>query len=167
MSLSEPEKTPDVPALPIARKQRNSNVFPAMPSPTKDCGSKRTFVDNELSSNAWKTSRTTPPTKVTDDPFIDDDRKPPSKLVPIGDKKIHEQTLIPVTTKMINSAVSEDNQFVLKDGHPLNLVKVVGAIVHYHEYWNNDVIGIEDGTGKIQEVLARCQNLECSGVREL
>jgi hypothetical protein len=42
--------------------------------------------------------------------------------------------------KMINSAVSEDNQFVLKDGHPPHLVKVVGAIVHYHEYWNNDVI---------------------------
>jgi hypothetical protein len=29
------------------------------------------------------------------------------------------------------------------------------------------VIGIEDGTGKIQVVLARCQNLECSSVKEL
>ena len=65
---------------------------------------------------------------------------------------------------MINSAVSEDNQFVLKDGRPLHLVKVVGAIVHYHEYWNNNVIRIEDGTGKIRVVLARCHNLECSGV---
>jgi len=55
----------------------------------------------------------------------------------------------------------------LKDGRPLHLVKVVGAVVHYHEYWNNDVIGIEDGTGKIRVVLARCQNLECSGVKEL
>jgi len=64
---------------------------------------------------------------------------------------------IPVTTKMINSAVSEDNQFVLKDGRPLHLVKVAGAIVHYHEYWNNDVIGIEDGTGKNRVVLAHCQ----------
>ena len=167
MSSSKPERTPDVPSSPIARKQRNSNAFPVTPSPTKDCGSKRPFVDNEPSSNTWKTSRTTPPTKVTDDPFIDDDRKPPSKSVPIRDKKIHEQTLIPVTTKMINSAVSEDNQFVLKDGRPLHLVKVVGAVVHYHEYWNNDVIGIEDGTGKIRVVLARCQNLECSCVKEL
>ena len=75
--------------------------------------------------------------------------------------------LIPVTMKMINSAVSEDNQFVLKDGRPLHLVKVVGAIVHYHEYWNNDVIGIEDGTGKIRVVLARCHNLECSGVSSI
>jgi len=94
----------------------------------------------------------TPPTKVTDDPFIGDDRKPPSKSVPLRDKKINEQTLIPVTMKMINSAVSEDNQFVLKDGRPLHLVKDVGAVVHYHEYWNNDVIGIEDGTGKIRVV---------------
>jgi len=104
---------------------------------------------------------------VTDDPFIDDERKPPSKSVPIGDKKTNEQTLIPVTTKMINSAVSEDNQFILKDGCPHHLVKVVGAIVHYHIYWNNDGIGIEDDTGKIRVVLARCQNLECSGVKEL
>ena len=109
----------------------------------------------------------TPPSKVTDDPFIDEDRKPPSKSVPIGDKKTHEQTLIPVTTKMIKSDVSEDNQFVLKDGRSLYLVKVVGAVVHYHEYWNNDVIGIEDGSGKIRVVLAHCQNLECSGVKEL
>jgi hypothetical protein len=125
MSSSEPEKTPNVPSSPIARKHRNLNAFPVTPSPTKDCGGKRPFVENEPSSNAWKTSRTTPPSKVTDDPFIDNDRKPPSKSVPIGDKKTHEQTLIPVTTKMINSAVSEDNQFVLKDGRSLHLVKVL------------------------------------------
>ncbi len=128
--LYEPEKTPDVPLSPIARKQPDSNAFPVTPSPMKDCGSKRPFVDNEPSSNARKTSRTTPPTKVTDDPFIDDEKKPPSKSVPIGDKILHEQTLIPVTTNMINSAVSENNQFVLKDGRPLHLVKVMGAIVH-------------------------------------
>jgi len=167
MSSSEPERTPDVSSSPIARKQCYSNAFPVTPSPMKDCGSKRPFIDNEPSFNAWKMSRTTPPTKVTDDPFIDNDRKSPSKSGSIRDKKIHEQMLIPVTTKMINSAVSEDNQFFLKDGCLLHLVKVVGAVVHYHEYWNNDVIGIEDGTGKIRIVLVRCQNLECSGVKEL
>ncbi len=80
-------KTPAVPSLPVARKQSNSNVFPVTPYPTKDCGSKQPSVDNEPSFNAWKTSHTTPPTKVTDDSFIDN-RKPPSKSVPIGDKKI-------------------------------------------------------------------------------
>jgi len=75
---------------------------------------------------------------------------------------------VPFFNSNFNQA-SEDNQFVLKDGHPLHLVKVVGAVVHYHEYWNNDVIGIgiEDGNGKFRVVLARCQNLECSGVKEL
>jgi hypothetical protein len=110
MSLSEPKKTPDMPASPIARKQSDSNAFPVTPSLMKDCGSKRSSIDNEPPSNAWKTSHMTPPTKVTDDPFIDD-RKPPSKSVPIGDTKTYEKTLIPVTTKMIHSAVIESNHF--------------------------------------------------------
>ncbi len=133
MSLSKSEQTPDGRSSPIAKKQSNLNAFPVTPSPTKDCGSKRPFVNNGPPFNAWKKSCTTPPTKVTDDPFIND-RKPPSKSVPIGDKKTHGQILITVTTKMINSVVSEYNQFVLKDECPLHLVKVVGAIVHYHEY---------------------------------
>ena len=48
--------------------------------------------------------------------------------------KKYNKTLIPVTIKMVNSAVSECNQFVLKDGCQLHLIKVVGVIVHYHEY---------------------------------
>ena len=146
MRLTEPKKTPDVPSSPIARKHSDSNVFPVTPPPTKDCGSKRLSVDNEPSFNNRKTSHPTHPTKVLDDPFIDN-RKPPSKSVPIGGKTAQNKTLIPVTTTMINSAVSECDQFVLKDGHQLYLVKVIGAIVHYHEYWNNFIIEIEDGTG--------------------
>jgi hypothetical protein len=113
MSSSEPKKTPDMPSSPIARKQSDSNALPVTPSPTKDCGSKRPSVDNEPPSNTWKTSRTILPTKVVDDPFIDD-RKPPSKSVLIGDTKTHDKTLIPVTTQMIHSAVSESNQFFFK-----------------------------------------------------
>ena len=108
MSLFEPEKTPDVLSLPVARKQLDSNVLLVTPSPMKDCGSKQPSVDNEPSFNAWKTSRTTPPMKATDDPFIDN-KKPSSKSVPIGDKTTHSHTLIPVTTKMLKSAVSECN----------------------------------------------------------
>ena len=81
------------------------------------------------------------------DPFIDD-RKPPSKSVPIGDKK-HTKKVIPVTTKMVNSDVSECNQFVLKYGCQLYLVKFVGAIMHYHKYWNNFIMEIENETGRI------------------
>ncbi len=82
---------------------------------------------------------------MTDDPFIDD-RKPPSKLVPIGDTKT-QKTRIPVTKKMIHSTVSESNQYFLKDGRHLHLVKVVGELVHYHKFWDNFIMEIEDGTG--------------------
>ena len=109
MSSSEPEKMPDMPSSPIARKQSDSNALPVTPSPTKDCDNKHPSIDNEPLSHAWKTSRMTPPTKVTDDPFFDE-RKPPSKSVHIGDTKTHDKTLIPVTTKMIHS-VSESNHF--------------------------------------------------------
>ncbi len=111
MSLSEPEKTPDLPPLPVARKQSDSYALPVTPSLTRHCGSKRPSIDNEPLSHDWKTLRTTPPTKVTDDPFIDERKPPGTLLVRIGDMKTHDNTLIPVTTKMIHSAVSESNHF--------------------------------------------------------
>ncbi len=111
MSLSEPEKTPDLPSPPVARKQSDSYGLLVTPSPTKDGGSKRPSIDNESFSHDWKTLCTTPPTKVTDDPFIDDRKPPATLLVRIGDTKSHDKTLIPVTTKMIHSAVRESNHF--------------------------------------------------------
>jgi hypothetical protein len=166
MSSFEPEKTPDMPSSPIARKQLDSNAFPVTPSPTKDCGSKCPSVDNEPPSHDWKTSRMAPPTKVMDDPFIDD-RKSPSKSVRIGDTKTHDKMLFPVTKKMIHSAVSESNQFFLKDGRHLHLVKVVGALLHFHKFWKNFIMEIEDGTGQMRVVLLRPQCFECSGAVEL
>ena len=72
MSSFEPEKTPDMPSLPVARKQSDLNALHVTLSPTKDCGSKRPSIDNEPPSHDWKTLCTTPPTKVMDDPFIDE-----------------------------------------------------------------------------------------------
>ncbi len=110
MSLFEPEKTPDMPLLPVARKQSDSNAFPVTPSPTKDCDSKCPSVDIEPPSHDRKTPRMTPPIKVRDNPFIDE-RKSPSKSTRFGDTKTHNKMLIPVTTKMIHSAVSESHFF--------------------------------------------------------
>ena len=84
------KKKPDVLSLPAARKQSDSSVLLITPSSTKDCGSNRPSVNNKPSFNAWKTSRMTPPKKVTNHPFIDD-RKPSSKSVPIGDKTTHSR----------------------------------------------------------------------------
>ncbi len=111
MSSSEPENMPDLPSSPVARKQSDSYALPVTPSPTKDCVSKHPSVDNESFSHDWKTLRTTHPTKVTNDPFIDEGKSPGTLLVRIGDTKTHDKMLIPVTTKMIHSAVSESNHF--------------------------------------------------------
>ena len=111
MSSSEPEKTPDLPSLPVARKQSDLYALLVTPSPTKDCGSKRQSTENEPYTHDWKTSCTTPPSKVTDDPFIDDRKPSATLLVRIEDTKTYDKTLNPVTTKMIHSAVSESNHF--------------------------------------------------------
>ncbi len=76
MSSSEPEKTPDLPLSPVATKQSDSYALPITPSPTKDYGSKRPSIDNEPLSHDWKTLCTIPPTKVTNDPFIDERQAP-------------------------------------------------------------------------------------------
>ena len=55
----------------------------------------------------------------------------------------------------------------LKDGRHLHLVKVVGAPVHYHKFWDDFLMEIEDGTGWMWVVLPHPQCLECSGAVEL
>ncbi len=52
---------------------------------------------------------------VDDEPFIDK-RKPASRTVVKGVLNNGEHTLIPVTAKMIHSAVWDCKRFVLKDG---------------------------------------------------
>ncbi len=39
-----------------------------------------------------------------------------------------DHTLIPVMARMIHSAVWNSEQFVLKDGQPLHMVKLFGAV---------------------------------------
>jgi hypothetical protein len=44
-----------------------------------------------------------------------------------------EHMLIPVTARMIHSAVWDSKRFVLKDGQPLHMVKLVGAVRNFCE----------------------------------
>jgi hypothetical protein len=46
-------------------------------------------------------------------------------------------------------------------------VKVVGAFLHFHKFWDNFIMEIEDGTGRMQVVLPRPQCSECIGAVEL
>ncbi len=56
-----------------------------------------------------------------------------------------EHTLIPVTVKMIHSAVRDCKRFVLKDGQPLHVVKLVGAVRNFCVHDKHVQIDLEDG----------------------
>jgi hypothetical protein len=53
--------------------------------------------------------------------------------------------LIPVMAKMICSAVWDSERFVLKDGQPLHMVKLVGAIRNFRVNIKYVQINVEDG----------------------
>jgi hypothetical protein len=61
-----------------------------------------------------------------------------------------EHTLIPVTVKMIHSAVQDCERFVLKDGRPLHMVKLVDAIRNFRMHDKHVQINLEDGTGLLR-----------------
>ncbi len=94
---------------------------------------------------------------VDDEPFIDK-RKPLSTTVVKGVLNNGEHTLIPVTAKMIHSAVWNSKRFVLKDGRPLHMVKLVGAVRNFGI--KQVQIDVEDGTGLVRVLLWRKEK-EC------
>jgi hypothetical protein len=67
---------------------------------------------------------------VNDQPFINE-RKPSSTMAVKGVLNNGEHTLIPVTAMMIHSAIWDCKQFVLKDGGPLHMIKLVGAVRNF------------------------------------
>ncbi len=64
-----------------------------------------------------------------------------------------EHTLIPVTVKMIHSAVRDCERFVLKDGGPLHMVKLVGAVRNFRVYDKHVQINLEDDTGLVRVIF--------------
>jgi hypothetical protein len=91
---------------------------------------------------------------LEDEPFIDE-RKPSSMMVAKVVLNNGEQTLIPVTAKMIHSAVWDSEKFVLKDGPPLHMVKLAGAIRNFCVNIKHVQIDVEDGTGLLRVILWR------------
>jgi hypothetical protein len=67
---------------------------------------------------------------VDEEAFIDK-RKPSSMMVAKGVLNNGEHMLIPVTAKMIHSAIWDSERFLLKDGQPLHMVKLVGAVRNF------------------------------------
>jgi hypothetical protein len=72
-----------------------------------------------------------------------------------------EHTLIPVTAKMIHSAVWDSKRFVLKDSQLLYMVKLVGAVRNFRVNIKHVQINVEDGTGLVWVILWRKEK-ECT-----
>jgi hypothetical protein len=100
---------------------------------------------------------------VNNKPFIDK-RKPSSTTVAKGVLNNGEHTLIPVTAKTIHSAVWDSERFVLKDGQPLHMVKLVGAVRNFRVNIKHVQINVEDGTGLVQVILWRKEK-ECTSAQ--
>ncbi len=66
-----------------------------------------------------------------------------------------EHMLIPVMAKMIHSAIWDSERFVLKDGQPLHMVKLVGAVRNFRGNIKHIQIDVEDDTGLVRVILWR------------
>ncbi len=153
------------------------------PSPKKTEGKADRAVDDEPYINKRKLSTTTAakrdsnngPTpektdgnanRVINEELFIDERKP-SRMTAIK-VNLHngEHTLIPMTVKMIYSAVQDFKRFVLKDGRPLHMVKLVGAVRNFRAHDKHVQIDLEDGTGLLRIIFLRKQK-ECTAQRHL
>jgi len=81
-----------------------------------------------------------------------------------------EQTLIPVTVKMILSARADpnpnggDSSITLSDGRPIHMVKLVAAVRSLEERSTNIFIDVEDGTGFAQVKVWINEGEDCSAI---
>jgi hypothetical protein len=135
-------------------EERLSFKEPFSPVQTTQLGLAALFVKPSLKKNDGNGNQF-----VDDEPFINE-RKPLSTTIVKGVLNNGEHTLIPVMVKMIHSAVWDSERFVLKDGQPLHMVKLVGAIRNFRVNIKHIQIDVEDGTGLVQVILWRKEK-EC------
>ncbi len=144
--MSLPEERPPFkePPSPIGRMQSGLAASFITPSPKKNHGDGDQFIN--------------------DKPFID--KRKPSSMVERGVLNNGEHTLIPVMARMIHSAVWNSKWFVLKDGQPLHMIKLVGAVRNFRENIKHVQIDVEDGTGLVRVILWRKEK-ECTAQRQM
>jgi replication factor A2 len=88
---------------------------------------------------------------------------------PRARKSYDDQTLIPVTARMVLAAHSNSNtegSLQLQDGRDLHMVKLVGAIRAYEDFSTNVLYQVEDGTGLV-DVKQWLDENECSVATEI
>ncbi len=146
MSLPDKRSSYMEPSSPIRRTQSGLAASFVMPSPKKTDGKADQAVNDEPYINKRKPLSTTAAkddlwsnskkmdgngNQVVDyKPFVDK-RKPSSMTAVKVNLHNGEHTLIPVTVKMIHSAVQDCKRFVLKDGQLLHMVKLVDAVRNF------------------------------------
>ncbi len=155
---------------PIGRMQSGLAALIVTPSPKKTDGNGNQAVDDEPFINERKPSsmmavigvlNNGPSPKkmdgignqVVNDKLFINEKKPLSTLAVKSVLKDGEHMLIPVTVKMIYSAVWNGERFVLKDGRPLHMVKLVGAVRNFRVNVKHIQINLEDGTGLVWVIL--------------
>ncbi len=104
--------------------------------------------------------------RVANDKHFINKRKPLSTSAVKGVLNNGEHMLIPVTAKMIYSAVWNGERFVLKDGRPLHMVKLVGAVRNFCVNVKHLLIDLEDGTGLVRVILRQKQK-KCTAQHHL
>jgi hypothetical protein len=67
---------------------------------------------------------------------------------------------------MIHSAIWDSERFVLKDGRPLHMVKLVGAVRNFRVNIKHVQIDVEDGMGLVRVILWRKQK-ECTALHQI
>jgi hypothetical protein len=166
------------PSSPIGRTQSGLAASFVTPSPKKTEGRADRAVNDKPFINERKPSNTmaaegdsnngpSPKKKdvnshrvVNDEPFTNK-RKPLSMTAVKGYLHNGEHTLIPVTVKMVHSAIRDCKRFVLKDGQPLHMVKLVGAVRNFCVHDKHVQIDLEDGTGFLRVIFWQKQK-ECT-----
>ncbi len=104
--------------------------------------------------------------RVVNDKLFIDKRKPSSTSAVKGVLNNGEHMLIPVMAKMIYSAAWNGEWFVLKDGRPLHMVKLVGVVRNFRVNIKHVQIDVEDGTELVRVILGIKQN-ECTAQHHL
>ncbi len=132
ISSLEEQPSYEEPSSPVGRMQSGFAASFVTPSPKKNDQDGNQFIDDE--------------------PFINK-RKPSSTMVAKSVLNNGEHMLIPVTAKMIHSAVWDSKRFVLNDGQPLHMVKLVGAVRNFCVNIKHILIDVEDGTGLVRVIL--------------
>ncbi len=168
---------------PIGRTHSGLAASFVTPSPKKLDRKANWAVDDEPYINKRKPSSTTaakgdsnnsPSLKktdengnqvVNDEPFINK-RKPSSTSAVKSNLNNGEHTLILVTVKMIHSAIRDCERFVLKDGQPLHMVKLVGAVRNFCVHVKHIQINLEDRTGLVRVIVSWKQK-ECTAQHHL